>query len=102
MPKREQIQEMLKSDPGDVFLHYALAMTYAADGDAETALARLQDVIERDPDYVAAYFQKGQLLAREGEPEEARKVVRRGIEVAGRTGDTHAAAEMTGFLESLP
>lgn len=102
MPKREQLQEMLKSDPDDVFLHYALAMTYVAEGDAETALAKLQDVIDRDPDYVAAYFQKGQLLAREGEPEEARDVVTRGIEAARRTGDTHAAAEMTGFLEALP
>ena len=102
MPKREQIREMLKSDPDDVFLHYALAMTYVVEGDAETAVAKLQGVIDRDPDYVAAYFQQGQLLAREGEPEAARDVVTRGIEAARRTGDAHAAAEMTGFLEALP
>lgn len=102
MPRREQLEEMLKSDPDDVFLHYALAMTHVADGDSETALAKLQEVIDRDPDYVAAYFQKGQLLAREGEPEAARDVVTRGIEAARRTGDAHAAAEMTGFLEALP
>lgn len=101
MPRREQLEEMLKAAPDDVFLHYALAMTYVSEGDSETAVAKLEDVIHRNPDYVAAYFQQGQVLAREGETERARDVIARGIEAARRVGDSHAAAEMTGFLETL-
>ena len=101
MPKREQIQEMLKSDPDDVFLRYALAMTYASEGDSAAALEGLQEVIERDPDYVAAFFQKGQIFAREGRTEAAREILVRGIEAARRARDSHAEAEMIGFLETL-
>lgn len=101
MPKREQLEEMLKSAPDDIFLHYALAMTYVSEGDSAAAVAKLQAVIDRDPDYVAAYVQKGQLLAREGETEAAREVIEGGIEAARRVGDRHAETEMTGFLETL-
>jgi tetratricopeptide (TPR) repeat protein len=101
MPRREQLEEMLKADPDDTFLHYALAMQCASEGDVPAALQRLQQVIERDADYVAAYFQKGQLLAEQGDIEQARQIVTCGITVARKVGDTHAEAEMTGFLEML-
>ena len=101
MPRREQLEELLKADPDDVFLHYALAMACAAEGDTAAGLERLQAVIDRDPDYVAAYFQKGKLLAEQGETAEARSVVQRGIAAARRVGDRHAESEMIGFLDLL-
>ena len=101
MPTREQLEELLKSDPDDVFLQYALAMAYVTEGNQGEGLERLQRVIERDPDYVAAYFQKGQILAEAGVIDEARTVISRGIEVAKKVGDSHAETEMSGFLEAL-
>ena len=101
MPRREQLEKMLESDQDDVFLNYALAMALLSDGDSRAGIERLQRVIELDPNYVPAYFQQGQALAREGQIDEARGIVSRGIETAKRVGDTHAETEMTGFLESL-
>ena len=101
MPRREQLEMMLESDPDDIFLNYALAMALLTEGDHRSGVERLQRVIELDPNYVAAYFQQGQALAREGQIDEARDIVTRGIETATRVGDTHAAGEMAGFLESL-
>jgi thioredoxin-like negative regulator of GroEL len=101
MSRRERLEEMLRSDPDDIFLHYALAKEFLSEGDTATGLERLGQVIDRDPDYVAAYFQKGQVLAEQGETEAAREVIARGIEAARRTGDAHAEEEMTGFLEML-
>jgi thioredoxin-like negative regulator of GroEL len=101
MSRREQLEEMLRADPDDVFLNYALAMECAGAGEIDDALERLDGVIARDPDYVAAYFQKGQILAREGETDAASEVLRKGIETARRTGDTHAEGEMAGFLEAI-
>jgi predicted Zn-dependent protease len=101
MSRRAQLEELLRSDPDDVFLHYALALEYASAGETTEALRRLDDLLVREPDYVAAWFQKGQILAREGEGERAAQALRSGIEAARRTGDTHAEGEMTGFLESI-
>jgi predicted Zn-dependent protease len=101
MPRRDQLLELLKSDPDDVFLLYALAMACLSDGEIQEGLQLFDRVIERDPNYVAAYFQKGQVLARESTAQEARDVIRRGIEVARRMEDEHAAGEMTAFLETL-
>ena len=102
MPRREQLEEMLKSDPDDVFLQYALAMAYASEGDTVAGVQRLRDVIDQNPDYVAAYFQAGQLLAADEAVDDAKDVVSRGIEVARRTGDQHAESEMSEFLRALP
>lgn len=101
MPKREQLEQMLQSNPDDLFLQYALAMACINEGDASAGLERLDEVLRRDPDYVAAWFQKGQLLAEEGQPDAAREALQRGIEVARKVGDAHAEEEMTGFLETL-
>ncbi|HEX6987269.1 MAG TPA: tetratricopeptide repeat protein [Planctomycetaceae bacterium] len=101
MPRRAQIEELLKADPDDVFLKYALAKELASEGDVPAALAAFDRVIAEHPDYVPAYFQKAQTLASEGEPDAARTVLTRGIEVARRVGDAHAAAEMTAFLDTL-
>lgn len=77
-------------------------MACVSEGDHETALAQFRTVIARDPNYVPAYFQMGQVLAERGRFDEARGAVSRGIEVARVVGDRHAESEMTGFLEALP
>lgn len=101
MPKREQIQELLKNEPHDVFLQYALAMAYLSEGKFDEGVQQLRIVVEQHPDYVAAYFQMGQQLAGNQENEPAADIIRRGIEAARRVGDDHAEMEMTGFLETL-
>ena len=101
MPRREQLEQMLQEDPNDAFLLYALAMTYVTDGNNAVAIEKMQHVIDRDPQYVAAYFQKGQVLAQDGQAEKAKEVISMGIDAAQQTGDAHAEAEMKGFLESL-
>ena len=80
---------------------YALAHELAKEGDYDKAAAAFDRVLVEHPEYVPAYFRKGQFLAAEGDPDAAREIVTRGIEVAIRVGDDHAAGEMTAFLEML-
>jgi Flp pilus assembly protein TadD len=99
--RREQLAQLLTQSPDDVFLRYALAMEIAKEGDLPEAVSQLAAITDDEPDYVPAWFQRGQLLAREGESDQARDVLRQGIDAARRTGDAHAEGEMTGFLETL-
>ena len=99
--KREKLERLLAGDPGDAFLRYSLAMELDHAGDSEAALAEFDRVLADHPDYVPAYFMKGQTLARADRDGEARDTLLAGVEVATRTGDSHAAGEMSGFLETL-
>lgn len=101
MNRLEKLQELLKTSPDDPFLHYGLAMEHRRAGKVDAALASLAGALARDPNYVAAYFQQGQILAEQGDAPAAREALRNGIAVALRIGDSHAAAEMTGLLDTL-
>lgn len=101
MTRREKLETMLAAAPQDPFLRYALALAMASEGDAAGAIARLESMLETTPDYVPAYFQLAQLHAGRGQPDLARPVLTRGIEMARRAGDSHAEGEMRGFLEQL-
>jgi Tfp pilus assembly protein PilF len=101
MPRLEKLQEMLKSTPHDPFLHYGVAMEHRKAGDLDSALAALAEALACDASYVAAYFHRGQILVEQGNLESARQTLRDGISIARRTGDAHAAEEMTALLDSL-
>jgi tetratricopeptide (TPR) repeat protein len=101
LSRREQIEAMLADDPADTFLRYSLAMELDKEGDHEASLARFADLTRDEPPYVPAFFMAGQQLARLGRLDEARAVLRGGIDAARTQGDTHAAGEMSEFLASL-
>jgi tetratricopeptide (TPR) repeat protein len=99
--RRQQLEEMLADDPRDPFLRYGLAMEHAGAGDDEAAAACFRELFAVAPDYVPAYLQAGQALARLGRSDEAAQVLRTGIEQAARQNDRHAADEMSALLASL-
>jgi tetratricopeptide (TPR) repeat protein len=92
---------MLRAEPDDPELRYFLAMEYASMGQNDQAVRQFTDLMQLRPDYVPAYLQAGQLLARLGREDEARTVFQRGLARAEEKGDTHAAGELAGFLEGL-
>jgi trans-2-enoyl-CoA reductase len=100
----EQIEAMLADDPDDAFLRYGLAMEHASSGDDAACVEVLRDLIARTSTttpYVPAYLQAGQALMRLDRITEACDVLRQGVDVARRVGDTHAQGEMQGLLESV-
>src|SRR4051812_45129184 len=101
MSRKDQIEAMLKDDPGDKMLRYALAMEHASAGQDAEAVACFRELMAREADYVPAYLQAGRALIRLGDDDATKAVLRDGIAVAQRVGDAHAAGEMAGFLESL-
>jgi tetratricopeptide (TPR) repeat protein len=101
MSRREKIEAMLAEEPRDTFLRYSLAMELDKEGAHDESLSHLVELTRDDPPYVAAFFMAGQQLARLGRTEDARGVLREGIDEARKQGDAHAAGEMSEFLASL-
>jgi Tfp pilus assembly protein PilF len=101
MNRIEILQGFLKDDPNDSFSRYALALEYLKAGNTDEAVREFETVKTRDPDYVATYFQLGQLYQKLGKPHEAEKTFRTGITVAAKAGDDHTRSELESALEGL-
>lgn len=99
--RREMLEEFVAQDPNDSFSRYALALELEKSKEAEQAVAQLNEVIRREPGYVAAYHQLGRLLTQSGLLDNARDAYRRGIELASQTGDQRSRSEMQEALEML-
>jgi tetratricopeptide (TPR) repeat protein len=102
MLRREKIEAMLVDQPDDIFLRYSLAMELDQEGRHDESLARLQELGQEEPPYVPALFMAGKQLARLERPDEARTALESGITAAKAQGNSHAAGEMSEFLELLP
>jgi tetratricopeptide (TPR) repeat protein len=100
--RREMLEGFLSVHPNDSFARYGLAMECATLGDSSAAVENFEKLLADNPDYVAGYFQYGQLLARLSRTPEAKRTLTRGIEVARRSGDHHASSEMETALAQLP
>jgi thioredoxin-like negative regulator of GroEL len=99
--RRQMLEEFVAAKPNDAFARYGLAMECANSSDAAAADEQFKMLLGAHPDYVAAYFQYGQFLARIGRSEDARSTLTSGIATARRTGDDHARAEMETALAEL-
>jgi tetratricopeptide (TPR) repeat protein len=97
----DSLKKLLEENPNDSFTRYAIALEYSSLGEPETAITYLKEIIERDANYVPAYRQLGQILARLNRTEEAKPIYKKGIEIAEAIGDAHAKEEMTEELEEL-
>jgi tetratricopeptide (TPR) repeat protein len=95
------LEEFVAAHPQDAFARYGLAVECANSGDSGTAGAHFEHLIQAHPDYVAGYFQYGQLLSRTGDADKAKATLSAGIDVARRTGDEHARSEMESALAEL-
>lgn len=95
------LKKILAQQPGDAFARYGLAMAYASEGDAPTALAEFGFLLQEHPDYTAGYFMAAQTLVKAGRPTEAQGRLREGIASALRTGNQHALNEMQQLLDEL-
>ncbi|MEZ6087589.1 MAG: hypothetical protein R3C05_06105 [Pirellulaceae bacterium] len=101
MNRREKIEAMLIDEPHDTFLRYSLALELRSEGDHEASIAKLTELTRDDPPYVPAYFMAAQQLVDIDEVDQARAVLREGIEQARLQGDSHAAAEMADYLSMI-
>ncbi|MFO0871955.1 MAG: tetratricopeptide repeat protein [Pirellulales bacterium] len=99
--RRERIEALLALEPHDSLLRYGLGIEWEKEGQIERALESFRGLMSDAPPYVPAFFRAAQMLAAAERVDEARTLLRDGIEAARRQGDLHAAGEMSEFLASL-
>ncbi|MGH9704711.1 MAG: tetratricopeptide repeat protein [Candidatus Acidiferrales bacterium] len=99
--RREVLESFVSAKPDDAFARYGLALECAKLGDSAAAASHFQHLLDAHPEYVAGYFQYGQLLARMGRVPEARQILAAGVEAAQVAGDFHARDEAQAALQAL-
>jgi Flp pilus assembly protein TadD len=92
---------MAEKRPDDAMIHYGLATEYRKANDLASAAAAFRTVVEKNPDYTAAWQELGSILVELGEREEAARVLREGIAVADRTGAWKPREHMRRVLDGL-
>jgi len=99
--RREMLERFVAQRPADAFARYGLALECMKIGDDASARSHFQSLLEANPEYVAGYFQYGQLLSRMGRLDEARQILSEGMAMAQKAGDQHAWEEMQTALALL-
>jgi len=101
MPSLDQLLPLLAAEPTDPFLRYAVAMEYAKLNRHDDALNEFNQLLQHAPDYVPGYFMAGRTCEQKGDLEAARTFYKNGIAAANRTGDSHAAGEISSALMAI-
>jgi len=90
----DHLQKMLRDQPNDSFLLFALAKEHEKNGELKKAMIVYEKLRKNDPDYVGLYYHLAALYAESEQPQLAKKTYEDGIKVAGKQNDQHALAEL--------
>ena len=101
MARIDLLKGFLEENPADSFSRYALALEYIKLGQLDVARQEFETVRDKDPEYLATYYQLGQLYQRLDMRHEAEKTFRTGITVATRQRDALTQSELESALDAL-
>ncbi|MBS1200523.1 MAG: hypothetical protein H6R27_1201 [Proteobacteria bacterium] len=101
MGLRQNLEVMLQRGQDSPLLRFSLGSECLKEGDFVAAIGHLQQAVEQNPGYSAAWKRLGEACAQGGARDRAAEVYRRGIEAAEAQGDVQAAKEMGVFLRRL-
>lgn len=96
-----QIKVMLKEQPKDSFLHFALAKEYEKLEDLNQALVEYEFIRKEDPSYIGNYFHLGKCYEELDETEKALQAYTDGIVKGQELGDLHAVSELQNARTNL-
>lgn len=101
MDRLTQLLQLLEQEPHDPFLNYGLALEHAKLGDKAKAIAIIETLLAKNPDYLGAYYQLGQLYEQVEQPEKALAIYKTGAALAQRLGNKKTLGELNEALWML-
>ena len=100
-PRFQQIQEMLKNEPNDSFLNYALALEYAKADEIKKAIELIEALLLRDENYLGAYYQLGKYYEETEQTQNAIATYKKGIAIAQQQKNRKTLSELNEALMIL-
>ena len=85
---------MLKEEPQDVFLNYALAVEFVGEGKYEEAEKQYLKTLELNKEYLPCYYQLGQAAEKLKKEKEALEYYKRGADLAKKQNNNKALNEL--------
>ena len=101
MSRLHQLREMLKAEPHDSFLNYALALEYGKLGNIKKAIEIIEALLLHDENYLGAYYQLGKYYEQIQINEKAIAIYQKGILIAQQQKNKKAAGELNEALWML-
>lgn len=101
MERIELLKGFLAEDPGDNFSMYALALEYVKINNVNEAIRLLEQLLEKNPGYLAAYYQLGKLYELQRNFPKASSIFEKGLEVAHEQKDQKTFNELQSALGLL-
>jgi predicted Zn-dependent protease len=95
------LEALLQRGVDNALLRFTLGAHYLAKQEPGTAIAHLEQCLQRSPDYSAAWKLLGKAHASRGHTQAAHNAWTEGLAVAERNGDKQAGKEMQVFLRRL-
>ncbi|MGB3948024.1 MAG: tetratricopeptide repeat protein [Bacteroidia bacterium] len=97
----DYILQMLKTEPNDSFLRYALSLEYAKLNELEKAIETIEALLKDDSNYVGAYYQLGKLYEQIGNAPLAIDTYKKGIIIAQQQNNRKTLGELNEALLSI-
>jgi Tfp pilus assembly protein PilF len=83
IPQRLQLlKDLLEKEPTDSFLNYALALEYAKENNLTKAIELIEQIVQKDEQYLASYYQLGQLYEQQNQAQKALEYYKKGVLIA--------------------
>jgi tetratricopeptide (TPR) repeat protein len=101
MTRLEKLQQFLVLEPDDSFTKYAIGLEYASMKEYPTAITHFEELLAKDPAYVATYYQLADAYRISGNNEKAIETYKVGIIAAKKANDLHAASELQSAWDDL-
>jgi predicted Zn-dependent protease len=97
----ETLRSIVAQGNSDPFARYALAMELRTQGQLQEAWPVFEALLQDHPDYVAAYSPAAETLISLLRNQEAQDLLRRGIELCERKGQSHARDQLQAALAAV-
>jgi hypothetical protein len=94
------LEDLIREDPKDPFLHYALAME-TAKSDPAKATQLFDWLLAQHPNYLPAYYQAVLLHIELKAEQKAIAVAKEGINLAKKLGEQKTLSELRALLDQL-
>lgn len=101
MKRIDQIKELLKEDPNDPFLSYAMACELEKENEIQEAIEWLEKIRSTSPNYYGLYYKLGGLYEALGNPEAAKNIYEEGVIVCSELKEDKIKSELLQALSLM-